>query len=131
MRSSRAIASRTGMPPLPAPTWKTWATCRPSSSLGDGPFTGLVPDLVARQPAPRGLDGEDAGEAGGVPAAEGAGAALAPQAQGLALEKMRAVLQRRLDARLGRHRRVAGHQACLQFVDVVPRLEGVLEDQRT
>src|SRR5439155_1088034 len=37
--------------------------------LGQRPLAGLVPNFIARQPAPGGLDGEDASEAGRVPAA--------------------------------------------------------------
>src|SRR5436190_9883496 len=61
--------------------------------LRQRPFAGLVPDLVARQPAPGGLDGEDAGEARRVPPAAGARAALPPQAQRLPFEQVRAVTQ--------------------------------------
>src|SRR3954462_15249903 len=94
--ASRASMSSTGMPPLPAPTWKMWAidfttkdtegTKRKrklkSFSLGalcgsllfrfrQRPLPRVVPDLVAGQPPPGGLDGEDAAEPGRVPAAGG------------------------------------------------------------
>src|SRR3954453_16673518 len=69
--------------------------CPPSSvlcSLGfrQRPLAGLVPDLVAGQPAPGGLGGEDAGELRRVPAAGGPRRALPPQAEGLALQQVRA-----------------------------------------
>src|SRR6516225_1615649 len=57
--------------------------------FGQGPFAGFVPDFVAGQPAPGCLHGEDAGVAGGIPAAAGAGAALTPQTQGLSLQQVR------------------------------------------
>src|SRR2546423_15554106 len=97
MRGSRQTRSSTGIPPLPAPTCSKCAMgpsfermkdepeqliteppfIHPSSfivhpsllRLGQRPLAGLVPDFIARQPAPGGLDGEDASEAGRVPAA--------------------------------------------------------------
>src|SRR5687768_5953135 len=92
---SRDTMSRTGMPPLPAPTWKTCDTETPrlgyrrrnwrlSLRLGQRPFSGIVPDLVAREPAPARLHGKNAGVAGRVPAARMPGAPLPPHAQGLA-----------------------------------------------
>src|SRR5437667_9114040 len=97
IRGSRQTRSRTGMPPLPAPTWircaigilRTIARARNgkprSFRLGKRPFAGFVPDFVARQPAPRSLDRERTGETRRVPAAGHACAPLAPQTKGLAL----------------------------------------------
>src|SRR5262245_19344039 len=62
------------------------------------PFPRFVPNLVARQPAPGRLHGENTGEPRWIPAARHARAALAPQAQGLTLQQMWTVLQRRDDA---------------------------------
>ena len=68
------------------------------------PFARLVPDLVAGQPAPGRLHGEDASEASRVPAAGRPGAALAPHAQELAFEQ--AKLSDELQSFLGRHQSV-------------------------
>src|ERR1700746_2832069 len=64
------------------------------SSLGfrQRPFSRFVPDLVAGQPAPGGLDGEDGRKPGRVPSTACPGASLSPQAQGLSFEKVRAML---------------------------------------
>src|SRR5260370_16169057 len=149
-RVSRQTMSRTGMPPLPAPTWNRWAMAHPVGCrlqlrpprgeaasdktkllrLRQRPFAGLVPDLVAGEPAPGCLDGEDTREAGRVPAAGRARAALTPQTKGLALEQVGAVLERRHDARLGRHGREARRQPRLQVVNVMPGLQRVAQDQR-
>src|SRR5262245_32831797 len=103
--------SRTGIPPLPAPTWRMWAITsilrvaatrsgallrgsapqgeRSSGGalhcasrlhawllrLGQRPFAGLVPDFVARQPAPRRLNREHTGELRRVPSTRRTGAA--------------------------------------------------------
>src|SRR5690348_5882068 len=116
-RGSRQTLSRTGIPPEPAPTWSRWATtnllarpdAKPQAAYGSfrlrqRPFAGLVPDLVTGQPAPGGLQGEHTGEPRRVPAAGGARAALPSQTEGLALEQVGAVLQRRQDAGFRRHR---------------------------
>src|SRR5262245_12728619 len=47
--------------------------------LRQRPFARFVPDFVAGQPAPRGLDGEDAGELRRVPPTAIAGRTLPPQ----------------------------------------------------
>src|SRR5262249_39683929 len=101
-----------------------------SLRFGQGPLARLVPDLVTRQPAPGGLHGEDAGEARGVPAAGCARAALPPQAEGLPLQQVRTVVERRQGPRLRRERRIARNEARLHFVDVVPRFETVAQHQR-
>src|SRR4051812_25927651 len=106
MRGSRQTRSRTGIPPLPTPTWKRAVMGR-SLGFGNRPVAGVVPDLVAGEPAPRRLDREDARELGGVPAARLPGAALLPQTHGLSGEQMRTVLDRRDDPRLGGRGRVA------------------------
>src|SRR5947208_803453 len=70
--------------------------------LRQGPLAGLVPDFVAGQPAPGGLNGENAGEFRRVPAAGVAGRALPPEAERLAFEQVRTVPERRKHARLRR-----------------------------
>src|SRR5262249_33031047 len=54
--------------------------------FGQRPFACLMPDFVAGQPAPGGLDREHAGELGRVPPTGGAGRALTPHAQRLAFQ---------------------------------------------
>src|SRR5262245_25926433 len=104
------------MPPDPAPTWKMLgmvAAC-PKGLIGpigpmkdhhllrlrQRPLPRLVPDLVAGQPTPGGLDGEDAGELRRVPPARVTRRALPPQAQGLTFQQVRTMPQWRDDASL-------------------------------
>src|SRR5262245_27489291 len=100
-----------------------------SFRLRQRPLPGLVPDLIAGQPPPRGLDGEDAGELRRVPPATVPRRALPPQAQRLPFEQVRAVPQRGDDAGLGGNGRVAGVEPGLQRVDVVARLQAVAQGE--
>ena len=97
----------------------------PLLGFGQRPLPAFVPELVTRQPAPRGEDREDASELRRVPAARGPRRSLPPQAECLPLEQVRAVLQRREDSGLGRNDGVTGKQAGFELVDVVARLEAI------
>src|SRR5579871_156654 len=157
MRGSRQSMSRTGIPPLPAPTCTRCAmdlpltiskpypqpdgSHFPPSGCGYGsknlssfrlrqrPFAGFVPDFVTRQPTPRCLDGKDTRKPGWVPPARHPGTSLSPKAQRLAFEQMGAMLERCENPDLGRHRGITRHQPRFQLVNVMSGLQTVTQHQ--
>src|SRR5262245_40100986 len=137
MRGSRPTMSRTVMPPLPAPTCTRCANemllCSTagvaSFRFGERPFTGLVPDLVTREPAPGSLHREHARVFRRIPAAGLPVASLSPHAQDLSFEQMRARYERGQDLRLRRLAWIVRRQARLQMIDIVHRLETIAKEQ--
>src|SRR5438270_12385399 len=95
----------------------------PSLCFRQRPFPRGEPDLVAGEPAPGGLDGENASELAGVPAAGDPGASLAPKTQRLPLQHVRTRFEWSKHACFRWPRRVSRKHARFELIKVVHRSE--------